>query len=130
MHDPDSHPTLTKANISLAEQVTTLTDKLNFSESECAASRRRDEAFQTNRDDDHLRYQSLVGQLNTLMTELVNAKSAVADELPQRASLESRLRQMNAVEADEAAARGGLKTLRRSSIVTIIIIRIYIYIAS
>jgi hypothetical protein len=36
MHDPESHPTLTKANRELAEQVTALTEKLNLIEAECA----------------------------------------------------------------------------------------------
>ena len=42
MHDPDSHPTLTKANKELAEQVTALKEKLDCSESECAKSRDSD----------------------------------------------------------------------------------------
>jgi hypothetical protein len=43
MHDPESHPTLTKATRELSEQVTALKEKLDLSESKCAKSRDSDE---------------------------------------------------------------------------------------
>ena len=50
MHDPDSDPTLTKANRKLVDQVSTLTKKLDVSESECVKSR---DGENIRRDEDH-----------------------------------------------------------------------------
>ena len=50
MHDPESHPTLTKANRKLVGHVSTLTKKLDVSESECVKSR---DGENIRRDGDH-----------------------------------------------------------------------------
>ena len=60
----------------------------------------------------------MVGNLNTLTTELSDANTALKDERYQRVLIEKHIRQVLAHEANEAAARGGVRKLRKSSKVT------------